>query len=306
MQERIEQYLCHIMQKVKKTIPVYDICSLHDADDRQNDVIAQTFAEYLHIHPNLSASHRHSFYHFLLFTKGSGYHTVDFEQFPVNAGQIYFMIPGQVHSWNFEGEADGYIINFSEDIFRSFLTNQEYLEQYPFFRGFAKDSVIQLNEQVAADIATIFQQIIAEVKEDNSQSMDMICARLISLFILVNRTNGIVANRQIPIQNQLTLFNFRKLVNTYYAEKRLPKEYAAILYVTPNHLNALCNDLLGISAGELIRDRVLLEAKRLLVNVDISISEIAYQLNFTDNSYFTKFFKKYTGVTPEEFRKNFK
>jgi AraC-like DNA-binding protein len=62
--------------------------------------------------------------------------------------------------------------------------------------------------------------------------------------------------------------------------------------------------MLGISAGELIRDRILLEAKRLLINLDLTISEIAYQLNFSDNSYFTKFFKKYTGQKPDEFRKS--
>jgi AraC-like DNA-binding protein len=61
--------------------------------------------------------------------------------------------------------------------------------------------------------------------------------------------------------------------------------------------------MLGISAGEVIRNRVLLEAKRLLINLDLNIAEIGYRLNFNDNSYFTKFFKKYTGQLPEEFRK---
>ncbi len=63
--------------------------------------------------------------------------------------------------------------------------------------------------------------------------------------------------------------------------------------------------LLGKTAGELIRDRVLLEAKRLLTNGDMSITELAYDLNFQDNSYFNRFFKKYADVTPEEFRKSF-
>jgi AraC-like DNA-binding protein len=76
------------------------------------------------------------------------------------------------------------------------------------------------------------------------------------------------------------------------------------LYITPNHLNALSKEQLGISAGELIRNRIILEAKRLLAIKDYSIAEIAYELSFADNSYFTKFFKKIEGVTPEEFRKN--
>ncbi len=101
----------------------------------------------------------------------------------------------------------------------------------------------------------------------------------------------------------MVLLNFRKLLNQHFFEKRLPKEYAAMLYVTTYYLNSICKDLLGKSAGEVIRDRILLEAKRLLVNGDISISEIAYRLNFKDTSYFTKFFKNYTGKTPKEFRK---
>ncbi|PQJ12820.1 AraC family transcriptional regulator [Flavipsychrobacter stenotrophus] len=292
-------------QKVKNTIPVYDICSLHDADNNHKDVIAQPFAEYLKIHPNLHSSHRHTFYHLLLFIKGGGYHTIDFERFPVNVGQVYFMIPGQVHSWNFEGDIDGYVINFSEDIFRNFLLKQDYLEQFSFFGGIAKDSVINLPQQIATTVSGLFADIISDINVSDSYHADILCARLIEVFITVSR-NSPINHKHVPIQNQLILFNFRKLLNTYFAEKRLPKEYAEMLYITPNHLNALCNDLLGIPAGELIRDRVLLEAKRLLVNVDVSISEIAYQLNFADNSYFSKFFKKYAGVTPEDFRKSFK
>ncbi|WP_291060157.1 MULTISPECIES: helix-turn-helix domain-containing protein [unclassified Empedobacter] len=78
-----------------------------------------------------------------------------------------------------------------------------------------------------------------------------------------------------------------------------------MLYITPNHLNALCKDVLATSAGELIRSRIVLEAKRLLVNKEISVTEIAYLLNFQDASYFVKFFKKYTEFTPEQFRKQY-
>jgi AraC-like DNA-binding protein len=93
------------------------------------------------------------------------------------------------------------------------------------------------------------------------------------------------------------------LIEKNYTRIKLPKEYAELLYITPNHLNALCNDVLGIPAGEVIRNRVILEAKRMLVNRDMTVQEIADHLNFADNSYFTKFFKKQVSMTPEEFRK---
>jgi AraC-like DNA-binding protein len=113
------------------------------------------------------------------------------------------------------------------------------------------------------------------------------------------------ANKTMPHQKQVLLKNFRRLIDQHYKSIKLPKEYADLLYVTPNHLNALAQDLSGKTAGELIRDRVLLEAKRLLTNANMTVTEIAFSLNFRDNSYFNRFFKKKEGITPDEFRKQF-
>jgi AraC-like DNA-binding protein len=291
------------MQKAQSTIPVYNIQSVEQVNGFKEDLVIDHFEPYQQRHLHLHTPHRHLFYHILLFTKGSGTHTIDFEQFDVRKGQIYFMIPGQVHNWNFKGPVSGYVVNFSDHLFRSFLADQMYLQKFSFLRGVAKDSVVKLKPAAFDTAKNIFETLIKEVYSNEPYNRDMICTKLLSLFILTGRCCAQGNSKQIPTQNQLLLYNFRKLVDDYYAEKRLPKDYAAMLYITPNHLNALCHDLLGISAGELIRDRVLLEAKRLLVNATLSISEIAYQLNFTDNSYFTKFFKKYSGITPEEFRK---
>ena len=112
------------------------------------------------------------------------------------------------------------------------------------------------------------------------------------------------ARRAFPLQKQTLLRTFRRLIDSHYRGLRLPKEYADLLYITPNHLNALCQDLLGKTAGELIRDRTLLEAKRLLTNAKMTATEIAYELNFKDNSYFNRFFKKNAGMTPDDFRKS--
>ncbi|HCU46615.1 helix-turn-helix domain-containing protein [Sphingobacterium faecium] len=78
-----------------------------------------------------------------------------------------------------------------------------------------------------------------------------------------------------------------------------------MLYITSNHLNFICKDQINMSAGEIIRNRVLLEAKRMLVNFELSVATIGMELNFFDTSYFIKFFKKYTLFTPEAFRKQY-
>ena len=288
----------------KTTIPVYDICTIdHRA---QKDLLVEAFAPYLQKHyGHLHRPHRHSFYHLVLFISGQGKHSIDFEQFNVEPFQIYFMIPGQVHSWHFDGGVDGYIVHFSESLFSSFLQDAHYLERFRFFSGVASDGVCQLSGEAQNVAADLFRSMLAEVGSIPVQNMDLIRIKLLELFILVDRNCAKMEARTIPLHKHTLLRSFQQLVDKHYRDIRLPKEYADLLYVTPNHLNALCQDLLGKSAGDLIRNRTLLEAKRLLTNAEMTITEVAYDLNFKDNSYFNRFFKKAEGVTPDDFRKNF-
>jgi AraC family transcriptional regulator, transcriptional activator of pobA len=285
---------------MKTNIPVYDICSL--TNNSQDDILISRFAEYLAIHKNLFIPHKHSFYHLVYFTEGGGSQTIDFEYVPVKPYQIYFMVPGQVHNWNFEGKIDGYIINFSAALFQSFLLKAGYLDELPFFSGTVSDSVIDVPVDVRPVILTLFEELVGENEGQRAMKSDMIRAILLKLFIAVARLSK--PHHGVPAYNYTLLRNFQKLIEKNYTTLKLPKEYAEMLYITPNHLNALCSSILGMPAGEVIRNRIALEAKRLLINRGVSIAEIADQLNFADNSYFTKFFKKQAGVTPEEFRKH--
>lgn len=286
-------------------IPVYDIGKIarHSGEP---DLLIERFASYLHKHySELHRPHRHSFYHLVMFTKGKGFHTIDFEKFPVKPGQMYFMIPGQVHSWHFEGATDGYLVHFSENFFRRFLQNGHYLEGFRFFSGIGEEGVCQLPMPVQDEAIACFEKMLAESVDTAAHQFDMIRLLLLQIFILVHRTAQPRSQKAVPHQKLLLLRNFQQAIEKLYRTVRLPKEYAELLYVTPNHLNALCQELLGKTAGEVIRDRVLLEAKRLLTNANMNVAEIAYELNFTDNSYFNRFFKKYAGCTPDDFRKSF-
>jgi len=289
----------------KEKIPVYDICSLSkDKQVKQNDLLVERFGAYLSRHEHsLHYAHRHSFFHLVLFTSGSGTHTIDFNQFIVKPYEIYFMIPGQVHSWHFKDEVDGYIINFSDSLFRSFLLNPSYLERFQFFSGVSEESVCQLPVSIHEKVIALFEDILAQTTSNKEGEIDMIRLLLMQLFLIVEESCKGNSKKSVPQQKQVLLKNFRHLIDQHYLSIKLPNEYADLLYVTPNHLNALCQDLLGKTAGELIRDRVLLEAKRLLTNADMTVTEIADKLNFQDNSYFNRFFKKYVGVTPDGFRK---
>lgn len=286
----------------KQVLPTYSICTLANKPLTPSDFLADDLTHYLDTHKDLKFPHKHDFYHLVYFTSGTGNHSIDFVQFPVEAGQVYFMIPGQVHTWNFESKPAGFIINFSEQYINSLVTHARYLHQFSFFSGIAGEQVIKLPDERRSQAEEILTTIVREGNGNLDMRDDFIKTALIQLFILVNRNIEKITSKHKSSYNYILLRNFQKLVDEHYKEKRLTKDYASMLYVTPNYLNALSNDVTGRSAGELIRDRILLEAKRLLINAQLSITEIAGELDFADNSYFSKFFKKYTGVSPEVFR----
>jgi len=290
---------------MKSSIPIYTI---ENFKAYKNDgILVSRFGHYAQQHQHLHSAHRHTFYHLVFFTDGSGDQLIDFKQFPVKPGLIYFMVPGQVHSWNFTpmgAQPDGYIINFSADYLSSFLLKPDYLEKFSFFSGQPNDQVIVLPAILQEKVTSIFEDILKEGQNELPINDDLVKTLLIRLFIEISRSTTPTQPLEGNAYNHTLLKSFQKLIATNYAQLKLPKQYAALLYITPNHLNALCNDFLGVSAGKLIRDRVIFEAKRLLINQDLMVAEIADQLNFADQSYFIKFFKKQEGVTPEKFRKN--
>lgn len=284
-----------------KGYPVYDISGL---DVSQRDILVMPLARYISINQHkLYAPHRHSFYHAVYFTKGGGTHYIDFDRFEAKPFQIYFMVPGQVHHWEFQDEqVDGFVLNFSVSFFQSFLLRADYIDDFYFFQGRGVESVMTVPVSLQPKVTTIFSEMVALRESINPSNFDKI--RVLTLLLLLHIADLYPAKQGAATSyKQTVLRNFQRLVAKHFIEWRHPRDYAALLYITPNHLNALCTDILGVSAGEVIRNRVVLEAKRLLVNPGLTISTIAYQLNFKDNSYFTKFFKKYTNQTPEGFRK---
>jgi len=290
------------MKTIRNYIPRFDICAL--SNDRQEDIMVSRFSKYLSQHyRHLAAPHRHSFYHLVFFTEGAGKHTIDFNHFKVEPYQIYFMVPGQVHSWDFEGKVDGYVVNFSKEFFHSFLLKPDFLNSFSFLIGDTQKSVINLSDQTNGPIVALFEKMVSQSRSSLSMSTEMVRLLLLQVFIQIEQDYFSDDPINFLKQNNGLLRNFLLLIERHFLDLRLPGEYAELLFISPNYLNALCKEHMGMQAGELVRGRIILEAKRLLVNMDENVSEIAYKLNFNDNSYFAKFFKKEVGMTPDSFRK---
>ncbi|MFC0515348.1 helix-turn-helix domain-containing protein [Mucilaginibacter angelicae] len=285
---------------MKSEFPLLDLCHFNE----HTQVIVSRFGVFLKKFKKTTFPRRHDFYHMVLFTEGSGKFSIDYQTYSIKPFQFYFMAPGQIHDWHFEGNIDGYIINFPAQFFQSFLLNANYLDQFYFFNGNVQDCIIQVPEELRWTVVELIEKAILETLGDNKFKNDTVRVLLLLLFMEISNLDG--RNRLSfvePNKNALRQ-NFEKLIDENYLSLRLPKQYAELLHITPNHLNKLCNEMVGISAGDLIRNRIILEAKRLLINLKLTVTEIAYKLNFEDSSYFCKLFKKQTGMTPNAFRKH--
>ena len=199
---------------------------------------------------------------------------------------------------------EGYVVNFSDSFFKSFLLQPEYLDSFSFLDQDSSNNVLMLTESIRTHICRLFEELLSQNARATAWRDDMVRVLLLQIFLIIEQSDSVDRKKNAEKGKNATVRNFIRLIDKHYDHLRLPGQYAEMLNVTPNHLNALCKEHLGMQAGELIRSRIVLEAKRLLINLDLTVSEIAYKLNFNDNSYFTKFFRKETGMTPEDFRKS--
>lgn len=280
-----------------------DEVSIHPLDNPTEQIFIRRFAPYDNQYAPIAKPHRHTFYQIMVFMTGEGNCTIDFVQFDIQPGMALFMVPGQVHNYHITDKTNFYVVDFSEGYFQSFLHDAHYYERFPFFLGNLNESAIILPDDLLKKITVLFDSMIKEGRHNSNVSRDLIKVWMLEALMLMSKQNeDKVIQTQHRKGNQL-ISKFKKLVDENFVKLSLPKDYAALLYVTPSYLNQMSRKVMGKTAGEVIRDRKLLEAKRLLVNQDLNISQIAHDLNFTDPSHFSKFFKKHAGKSPEEFRK---
>lgn len=291
--------------KKGENIPSYKIAQIKNAAI-EKDFEFYRFEYFVSDIDHLKHPHRHDHFAIFFVTRGAGHHIVDFQDYELKPQRLFLIAPGQVHAWiSFEG-VRGFVILFTKEFFSLSLQYQE-LRSYLFFNTAYQHTFLDLDKDIAAHLQQTFKNIEEEHNHHRSYSQNIIRSYINILLFELTR----IYEQSIPVVkdkdpvNQL-LMDFESLVNKNFRSLHLVNDYALLLHITANYLNAICKKRKDKSAGELIRDRMMLEAKRLLTHSDSTIAQIAYDLNFEDNSYFGRFFKKYSGLTPAAFRNEIK
>ena len=286
----------------KQSPAVLNLGNFKSKDSSRSDIYIRTFQQHKVDHPFVMKAHSHDFYLVMLFTKGRGEHSIDFNTYTVNRGSVFFMSPSEIHSWNFSDDTDGYVLFFNHSFYLMDALSKQ-LFKLPFFKSKDKIRHALLNEEELKNIEIVFKSIVIEA-ESASAFKNAILRSYLDV-LLFKFADIITINNDERIQPISLVPELEILIESFFMEHQPVSFYAEKLNTTSQQLNSITKNYLNKTVAELIQERMIAEAKRLMVYSSITISEIAYQLNFNDNSYFNRFFKKAEKCTPEQFRKRF-
>jgi AraC family transcriptional activator of pobA len=290
----------------QKTLPVYDIAAFqHSGNDR--DFYANDFRSHLKQNEHLVLlPHRHNFYMSVLFTAGNGSHEIEFNNYTIKPGCLFMLAPGQVHTWELPDNIDGYIFFHTKEFYDLNFTYEK-VENYPFFSSLRNTPLIILKKLSLKKIEPMFREMVKEYRSNELMKFKKLCSMVNILYIELSREY--LPQKMIDEQNQSYLARVRQLeelINKNFVDIKSPEKYARLMYVSEKHLNRMVKVSLNKTTSDLITERIILEAKRMLVFSKKTVSEIIVELGYTDNAYFFRFFKKKTAVTPADFLRQFR
>ena len=290
------------------TMPALPLFHLYGdpPDDQAFDFIhIETIASRSSIHDWTIRAHRHrNLFQILLIEKGGGEMNYEAAHVAFTAPSAILVPATTAHGFRFQpGVTDGWVVSFTEDV--AGALGESSGEALARLKAGAADPVVPIASAAeAGKLAMLCGQLYEEgglAREGFRIAMRsllaLIAIEVVRLAVSRARTGAVTLTPADPRVEEL-----RRLVDVHFRKERLIRFYAEKLAMTPDRLNDHVKRATGVTAGHLIRQRVLTEAKRQLVFTNQPIHEIAYDLAFSDPSHFTRFFRKQTGTTPQAFR----
>ena len=240
--------------------------------------------------------HRINFYAIVWFRQDHDKHYIDFEPFAIKKNDVFLLAKNQVHAIPTTKLPMAKVIVFSADFFHAI--EETYLKQL--FLPFDNQG-IAIPSDMLPIMEGLFSLILAE--HGTKAELSLLLKYTSSFLLLLHR----FALHRSPTRykHDVRTVAILQLINEHFKEQKPVSFYAAHFGITPKRANEILKDVFGLSISALCQQLLLLESKRALYNGIYSIKEIAYHLGFSDQSYFSRFFKKHVGLSPEKFRSQF-
>ena len=248
--------------------------------------------------------HRTQFYHIIWFQSGKATHLVDFEPVRVKAGSLLFIAADRVQAFDKAGDYDGREIVFTASFFSATEQDRLFLKNTPLFDYLLNVPVLRLDSTA---LPGVFEAIETELLHPVDPQQQAIVKNLLhNLLLLAERE---LRKQGLPEIKKGADFEytqlFRDALDSQFRELRSVSGYARQIHVSEKRLTQATAQILGRTPKQLIDDRVMLEAKRLLVHSERAIKDISFELGFDEPTNFIKYFRKHSKITPTEFREKY-
>jgi AraC family transcriptional activator of pobA len=252
-----------------------------------------------------STLHQLSFYEIIFITEGSGTLALDENKMSIRPQTIIFTSPGQVRRWEITEEVKGYTLFFEKDFLHLFFSDELFLYRFQYFHQYSHPAEMQIDETSFRKCLQTLQAIELEFGQIQNDSNHMIRSLLYQLLIMLNRHYAGAYDVLRDTYVHADFYRFRSLLENRFLKDQTVDAYSRMLNISPGFLNKVCRQFSGLSAQQMIHHKLVSEIKKQL-HQNKSAKEICYELGFSDPSNFNRFFKKFTNITPQQYRKGIK
>ncbi len=251
----------------------------------------------------MTTPHRAQFHHILWIEKGKGTHYVDFNPIKIEDNTLIFIPHNCVNKFDIDGQYQGKAIIFTNSFFCKNNHDLQYLNSSMLFSDLYDIAKLKFSSQDST-LRTYLNTLETEYQRTSDESQYQILHNMLHVFLLQAeremRKQGFKELKSSISLDYLLLF--KELLEKNYKSERSVKKFASEICISEKQLNKATTTLLDKTPKQLIDERVILEAKRLLVHTTKSIKEVAYELCYEEPTNFIKYFKKHIEATPSEFR----
>jgi AraC-like DNA-binding protein len=246
--------------------------------------------------------HRKVVFDFVFLTQGSSVRSKGLDSFDFSADTFFFLPAYQITTHkSMSADAAGYYCHFDIELLTKNFHSKEILQDFPFLQ-FIGNPLVTIDTATSETILFILQRLEKEYLKQENPDFGIVQVYLLALMSEIKSFVDTQRKVKINAASQITE-KYKSALAQYIYQKQKITDYAEVLAVTPNHLNKCVKATTGKSAHDLLDDMLLLEAKVLLKQSNLSIAEIAFRIGKNELSDFGRFFKQKTGFTPSEYRK---
>jgi len=241
------------------------------------------------------------FYSFLFIISGRGEVRIGNRSYETGDHLLFLIPPSFPFSAGFKEPAEGHFIFFCKDFYAADFNPIPLSYLFSFFSVYLKEKNIPYLK-ITPEIADV--PVVMQLIEEEYQKKEKAGAPVIRSYVhvIVQRLLNFLTSHYPQHESFYLINELASLVEKYYVEERQVNFYAKQLGMNERKLNQFCLRVFGQNMKQLILERVMMQARRMLEQTDLTVAEIAYKLNFSDNSNFNKIFKKYTHITPLQYR----